>query len=105
MNNNELELTILRKAESIENQRSLADELGFSVGKINYVLNALIEKGLIKVENFATAKNKKKYKYLLTQKGIKEKIILTEKFINRKKWEYNELQKELEFFRKNGNNL
>ena len=95
MNNNELELTILRKAESIENQRSLADELGYSVGKINYVLNALIEKGLIKVENFATAENKKKYKYILTEKGFKEKILLTEKFIKRKKMEYSQLQREL----------
>lgn len=95
MNNNELELTILRKAETIENQRSLADELGYSVGKINYVLNALIEKGLIKVENFATADNKKKYKYLLTQKGVKEKILLTEEFIQRKKKEYSQLQREL----------
>ena len=102
MNKEELELNILRKAESIENQRTLADELGYSVGKINYVLNALIEKGLIKIDNFATAKNKKNYRYLLTQEGIKEKIILTEKFISRKKREYNELQKELEFFRKNG---
>jgi EPS-associated MarR family transcriptional regulator len=95
MDNNELELTILRKAETIENQRTLADELGFSVGKINYVLNALISKGLIKVENFATAENKKKYKYLLTAKGVKEKIFLTEKFIERKKREYRQLQQEL----------
>jgi EPS-associated MarR family transcriptional regulator len=95
MNNNELELTILRKAETIENQRSLADELGYSVGKINYVLNALIDKGLIKVENFATSENKKKYKYILTEKGFKEKILLTEKFIKRKKMEYSQLQREL----------
>jgi len=95
MNNNELEFTILRKAGAIENQRSLADELGYSVGKINYVLNALIEKGLIKVENFATAENKKKYKYILTEKGFREKILLTEKFIKRKKMEYSQLQREL----------
>ena len=95
MNNEELELNILRKADEVKNQRSLADELGYSVGKINYVLNALIEKGLIKVENFATAENKKNYKYLLTQKGIKEKIYLTERFIKRKKREYNQLQREL----------
>jgi len=95
MNKEELELNILRKAESIENQRTLADELGYSVGKINYVLNALIEKGLIKVENFATAENKKKYKYILTEKGFREKILLTEKFIKRKKMEYSQLQREL----------
>jgi EPS-associated MarR family transcriptional regulator len=73
--------------------------MGYSVGKINYILNALIEKGLIKVENFATSSNRKNYKYLLTQKGIKEKIALTERFIQRKKREYNELQKELDSLR------
>ena len=100
-NNEELEFTILRKVDTVESQSSLANELGYSVGKINYVLNALITKGLIKAENFATAQNKKKYKYFLTQKGMKEKIILTEKFIQRKKNEYNELQKELEIIYKN----
>jgi len=99
MNNEELELNILRKADEVKNQRTLADELGYSVGKINYVLNALIEKGLIKVENFATAENKKRYKYILTQKGIKEKIRLTERFIKRKKREYIQLQRELKEFR------
>ena len=100
MDHEELELTILRKAEEIENQRILADELGFSVGKINYVLNALIAKGMIKIENFATAENKKNYRYLLTQEGIKEKIVLTERFIKRKKKEYNQLEKELDGLRK-----
>jgi len=95
MDNEELELTILRKVDDVKNQRTLADELGYSVGKINYIMNALIDKGLIKVENFATAENKKNYKYLLTQKGIKEKVTLTERFIKKKKAEYNQLQKEL----------
>lgn len=99
MKNEELELIILRKADSVNSQRSLAGELGYSVGKINYILKALINKGLIKVENFATAKNKKNYKYLLTQEGIKEKMILTEKFVQKKKKEYHELQKELEILR------
>jgi len=99
MDNEELELTILRKADAVLKQRTLAKELGYSVGKINYILNALIEKGLIKVENFATAENKKKYKYILTQKGLQEKIVLTEKFIKRKKREYNKLQKELKELR------
>ncbi|MDZ7821457.1 MAG: MarR family EPS-associated transcriptional regulator [Candidatus Marinimicrobia bacterium] len=95
MDHKELELTILRKADTMESQKTLANELGYSVGKINYVLNALIDKGFIKAENFATAENKKKYKYLLTAKGMKEKIQLTEKFIARKKREYNQLQREL----------
>jgi len=92
----ELTLQILRRSESIKSQPTLAKELGYSVGKINYILNALIDKGLIKAENFATAKQKKKYKYLLTKKGIEEKIRLTEKFIARKKQEYEDLTKELE---------
>jgi len=92
----ELTLQVLRNAEHISSQKSLAKELGFSVGKINYVIKALIDKGLIKVENFANAKNKRKYSYLLTNEGIIEKIALTKKFIERKKAEYEELQQELE---------
>lgn len=96
MHQDELTLSILRKSESTKSQPSLAKELGLSVGKVNYVLKALIQKGFIKVENFANSKQKKNYKYLLTKKGIEEKIKLTEKFIERKKQEYEELQKELE---------
>lgn len=92
----ELELTILRRAEDVKNQQGLAKELGFSVGKINYVLKALIQKGLIKAENFANSKSKKQYKYMLTPKGIEAKIDLTKKFIEYKKKEYEELQSELE---------
>jgi len=68
---------MLKNAHNISSQKSLAKEIGFSVGKINYVLNALIEKGLIKSENFITSENKRKYKYLLTEKGIQEKMQLT----------------------------
>jgi len=96
LQNQELTLQILRNTESIQSQKSLADDLGHSVGKINYILKALIEKGLIKVENFTSAKEKKKYRYLLTPKGIEEKISLTERFVERKKREYEELSKELE---------
>jgi len=91
----ELTLAVLRYAESIRTQKSLADKLGYSVGKINYVIKALISKGFIKAENFATHTNKKQYRYLLTRKGIEEKIVLTEKFIEKKKWEYEELTVEL----------
>ena len=91
---------VLLKAEKTNNQKSLADKLGYSVGKVNYILKALIEKGFIKIENFANNKNKKQYKYLLTPSGIKVKIELTEKFIQRKKQEYEDLQKELEITKK-----
>ena len=96
MHQEELELLMLKHAETISSQRSLANKIGFSVGKINYVLNALIEKGLIKSENFITSENKRKYKYLLTEKGIQEKMQLTRKFITKKKAEFEELQRDLE---------
>ena len=100
MLSDELTLSILRKSESIESQPSLARQLGYSVGKINFILKALVDKGLIKIENFSSSKQKKNYKYLLTEDGIKEKIKLTEKFVARKKAEYDELYQELEEYKK-----
>lgn len=91
----ELELSILRSLNKVTSQKSLAKELGHSVGKINYVLKALGDKGLLKIENFYNNKNKLQYKYLLTEEGMNEKITLTKKFIARKKKEYEELQAEL----------
>ena len=99
MRDEELELMILKNTENMVSQRSLAEEIGFSVGKVNYVLKALIDKGLIKTDSFLNATNKRKYSYLLTEEGIKEKINLTQKFIVRKKAEYEELQRELETYK------
>lgn len=96
----ELELTILRRAQDAKNQQSLAKELGYSVGKINYVLKALVQKGFIKAENFANSKNKKQYRYMLTPAGFEAKFDLTKKFIAHKKKEYEELQNELEKMKK-----
>jgi len=96
LQNDELTLNVLRKIENSKSQKSLADDLSLSVGKVNYVLKALIEKGLVKAENFFANKHKNQYKYLLTEDGIKAKIDLTKKFIARKKTEYEELQKELD---------
>jgi len=90
------QLQILRSIKDNISQPKIAKEVGFSLGKVNFVLQALVEKGLIKVENFGSSKNKVKYKYLLTKEGIKEKISLTKKFIERKKEEYEQLQQELE---------
>ena len=89
-------LEILRNLENYNSQNSLANDLGYSVGKVNYVLKALISKGYVKMENFINAKNKKTYKYLLTQSGLQEKINLTKSFIDIKKNEYEKLQSELE---------
>ena len=95
MNNEELELVMLKHANNISSQKSLAKEIGYSVGKINYVLKALVDKGFIKAERFLTSDNKTKYRYLLTNEGVHEKMQLTKKFIVRKKAEYEELQKDL----------
>jgi len=95
MNHDELNLELLRHANGSLTQKSLSEELGYSVGKVNYILKALVDKGLIKIENIATTENKRQYSYLLTQKGIEEKLKLTKKFIVCKKREYEELQEEL----------
>ena len=99
MSNEELGLLLLKSAESMQSQRSLAREIGFSLGKVNYVLKALVDKGFIKAGNFVNSENKQKYSYLLTDEGIKEKIQLTQKFIIRKKAEYEELQRDLELYK------
>ena len=96
MTNEEAELAVLKSVDKVTNQKSIAAEIGYSVGKVNYVINGLIEKGLIKAERFMNSKQKQKYKYLLTEQGFKEKVALTEKFIERKKKEYEELRAELE---------
>jgi EPS-associated MarR family transcriptional regulator len=77
-------------------QRELAEKLGMSVGGLNYCLNALIDKGLVKMQNFSRSKNKFGYVYLLTPKGISEKITLTSKFLERKQAEYEALKVEIE---------
>ena len=77
-------------------QRELAEAVGVSVGGIHYVLNALIDKGLVKMQNFSSSKNKFKYVYLLTPMGITEKVTLTSRFLKRKMDEYEALKVEIE---------
>jgi EPS-associated MarR family transcriptional regulator len=77
-------------------QRELAEKLGMSVGGVNYCLNALIDKGLVKMSNFQKSKNKFKYVYLLTPQGIAEKVELTSRFLKRKMEEYEALKVEIE---------
>jgi len=76
-------------------QRELAEELGFSLGKLNYCLKALRAKGLIKIENFKKNPNKLNYIYILTPRGISKKTQLTVNFMKRKMREYDELKLEL----------
>jgi EPS-associated MarR family transcriptional regulator len=89
---------LLRKIQKNPNysQRELAGELGISLGKLNYCLKALKEKGLIKINNFTKNPNKLNYIYVLTPKGIAEKANLTINFMKRKMQEYEDLKKELE---------
>lgn len=77
-------------------QRELAAQLGMSVGGINYCLAALINKGFVKMANFQKSKNKFKYIYLLTPRGISEKITLTSLFLKLKMEEYESLKSEIE---------
>lgn len=100
MNNkkNSDQFEILRKIdkESRISQRQLAKNLGFSLGKLNYCLKALKNKGLVKINNFKRNKNKINYiQYVLTTKGLTERTKLTINFMKRKIKEYDELKKEL----------
>jgi len=80
-------------------QRDLASRLGISVGKANYCMSALVEKGLVKINNFRRANNKLAYAYLLTPRGIEEKASVAVSFLQRKMREYGELQQEIESLR------
>ena len=97
MKDNQDHFELLRKIEKKPNstQRELAEELGFSLGKLNYCLKALKRKGLIKINNFKKNPNKLNYLYVLTPKGIGEKTKLTINFMKRKMKEYDELKREV----------
>ncbi len=77
-------------------QRKLARELGISLGKANYCLQALMEKGLVKASNFKNSRNKKAYMYFLTRKGIAEKARATTRLLQRKMAEYEAIRREIE---------
>ncbi|MEO4045288.1 MarR family EPS-associated transcriptional regulator [Hoeflea sp. CAU 1731] len=76
-------------------QRQLADMLGISVGGVHYVLTMLVDKGMVKFGNFSAAKDKRRYAYLLTPRGISEKARLTQSFLKRKMKEYDALKAEI----------
>ena len=97
MNDDPDHFNILRKIQQKpkSSQRDLAGELGFSLGKLNYCLKALKNKGFVKVENFKKNPNKLNYAYVLTPKGIAEKTKLTVNFMKKKMKEYDELKKEI----------
>ncbi len=98
MKNEQDQFEVLRKINKSPDasQRELAQELGFSLGKLNYCLKALKKKGLVKLQNFQKKKNKISYlQYVITPKGITERTKLTINFMKRKMREYEELKKEL----------
>ncbi len=95
---NEDQFAVLRKIKNKpkSTQRELAKDLGFSLGKLNYCLKALRDKGLIKINNFSKNPNKINYIYILTPKGIAEKTKLTINFMKKKIKEYEELKLEID---------
>ncbi|PKM37060.1 MAG: MarR family EPS-associated transcriptional regulator [Gammaproteobacteria bacterium HGW-Gammaproteobacteria-10] len=94
----ETHLRVLRLLENNAqmNQRELADNLGVSLGKVNYCLKALLGRGLIKMHNFRNSQNRLAYVYLLTPSGIAEKTLLTKRFLDIKLAEYEMLKQEIE---------
>ena len=96
-NSNENNFEVLRSIQKNPNssQREMAKSLGFSLGKLNYCIQALKKKGYIKINNFKKNPNKMNYAYILTPKGIKQKTQLTINFMVRKMKEYDQLKKEL----------
>jgi len=81
-------------------QRDFAGKLGYSLGKVNFLIKALTEKGLVKMENFSKSNNKTGYRYILTPKGISEKYKITADFLKRKEAEFIKMQVEIEELRK-----
>ena len=98
MNNQDIRLDLLRKLELNPQftQRELSREMGVSLGKVNYCIKKLTEKGWVKLTNFSHNPNKMGYAYLLTPSGVEEKTRLTFSFLKRKVVEYEILKKEIE---------
>jgi EPS-associated MarR family transcriptional regulator len=97
MNNKEIHLVLLRKLESNPKytQRELSAEMNVSLGKVNYCIKKLTEKGWIKLTNFSNSPNKLRYMYLLTPLGIEQKAKLTSTFLKIKMQEYETLRDEI----------
>ena len=91
--------------DSRPTQRQLSNDLGVSLGRVNYCLKSLIKKGFIKVNNFRNSNNKTQYSYLPTPKGIEEKSKLTLDFIRIKTQEYDTLKQEIESLKQEAKNM
>jgi EPS-associated MarR family transcriptional regulator len=101
-NQSDLEYKILKNIEANPSltQRQLAKELDVSLGKVNYVIRALLDIGWVKIDNFRKSDNKIGYLYFLTPEGIAQKTIITQQFLQRKIEEYDNLKKEIEELQK-----
>ena len=99
--NEEIAYKVIKIIESNPeiSQRQLAGSLGISLGKTNYCIKALVEKGIIKVRNFKNSHKKLAYTYLLTPKGINEKAKITYRFLKKRLAEYKQLHEEIEELR------
>jgi EPS-associated MarR family transcriptional regulator len=95
--NQEIHLKVLRHIEGHPDvtQRELAQHLGVSLGKVNYCLKALIDRGWVKANNFKNSNNKAAYAYLLTPRGIEQKTQITINFLKHKMHEYEHLKQEI----------
>ena len=102
VDNAQFEVIRLIDAQPNVSQRQLAHLLGWSVGKANYCLRALVQKGFVKVENYHNSQNKVAYLYLLTPQGVTVKSQMLRHFLARKMEEYDELRAEIEALRKEG---
>ena len=91
-----LEMLKLLQANPGLSQRQLAAQMGVSLGKANYCLRALVEKGLVKLGNFSNNPNKRQYAYLLTPAGLEEKTRITLSFLKRKETEFEAIRREIE---------
>ena len=98
MLNQQSKYQLLKSLEQDANltQRQLSEELGISLGKVNYCLKSLIQRGFVKINNFKNSNHKLQYSYLLTPKGIEEKTKLTIEFLKVKTEEYEALKEEVE---------
>jgi len=99
MQENQFKILRLLEADSHLTQRDISRKTGMSLGSVNYCLNALAQKGLIKMGNFSKSQNKSRYVYLLTAKGLEQKAKATYHFLRRKMQEYEELRAEIDDLR------
>ena len=93
----EINYRLLKLVESNPNltQRQMAEEMGLSLGKFNYCLKELVKKGIVKVERFKTSDNKAGYMYVLTPRGIEERVIIATSFLKRKMKEFEDIKQQI----------